>query len=99
MTFMIMLPACACNMFASLPRTGVCVHAAEGMPSSEAWSQTWEHLSMDWRGDPKSKTRSRATLFSTEKAPRSLNLCCQSLVSDGIRRPFCGRTPNPLATA
>ena len=85
--------------FCFVPMQAVCVHAGAGMPLTETGSQTSEHLAIDWRGDPKSKTRSQATLCSTEQAPRSLNLCCQSLLSDGIRRPFYGRTPNPLATA
>ena len=87
----IMLPAYACSMLALLPRTGVCVHAGAGMPSSEAGFQTSEHLAIDWPGDPKSKTRSRATLCSTEQAPESLNLCCHSLPSAGPHRPFPGR--------
>ena len=35
-------------------------------------------------------------LCSTEQAPRSLNLCCHSLPSDGVDRPFRARTLTPL---
>ena len=35
-------------------------------------------------------------LCSTEQAPRSLNLCCHSLPSDGVDRPFRARTLAPL---
>ena len=35
-------------------------------------------------------------LCSTEQAPRSLSLCCHSLPSDGVDRPFRARTLAPL---
>ena len=35
-------------------------------------------------------------LCSTDQAPESLNLCCHSLPSDGVDRPFRARTLTPL---
>ena len=63
---------------------------------TETGSQTSEHLAIDWPGAPKSEAVSQATLCSTDQAPRSVHLCCQSLLSAGMHRPIRSRTPTPL---
>ena len=47
-------------------------------------------------GASNTETDTGKVLCSTEQAPRSLNLCCHSLPSDGVDRPFRARTLTPL---
>ena len=49
-----------------------------------------------WSGASNTVTDTGEGLCSTDQAPESLNLCCHSLPSDGVDRPFRARTLTPL---
>ena len=99
--------------FCFVPMHAVCVHAGASMPLTETRSQTSEHLAIDWPGDPKSKTRSRATLrisapgrlacawpvtYSTPNAHE--HICAFiAVVSCGAVRPAGQNTAKPTGLA
>ena len=92
----IMLPAYACSMFASLPRMPYAVPAAGHVPTPGPPDQCSRRQDTCWSGASNTVTDTGEGLCSTDQAPESLNLCCHSLPSDGVDRPFRARTLTPL---
>ena len=92
----IMLPAYACSMFASLPRTPYAVPAAGHVPTPGPPDQCSRRQNTCCSGASHTETDTGDGLCSTEQAPKSLDLCCHSLPLGGRSRPFRGRVANPM---
>ena len=70
--------------------------AAGHVPTPRPPDQCSRRQNTSCAGASNTVTDTGEGLCSTDQAPESLNLCCHSLPSDGVDRPFRARTPAPF---